>query len=95
MSNRHSLVQPTVMLIGLAMLLLAGPAWATSITTTIDGPDPATCGLVKTATTHYIPDAESPGLRGYTVDFAITGGVTFELADIIEGSACTPLTSTR
>ena len=74
-------------LVILATLTLAGVAGATDLTATVDGPDPVTCGEVKTVTVSYVRDGTEPGLRGYEVTFEVTGGVLFDLDDVDEGTA--------
>lgn len=60
----------------------AADATYATVSADFDGPDPAMCGVVKTATVAYAPAAATPALRGYEVTFRVTGPATFALADI-------------
>lgn len=52
-----------------------------SVTTAVDGPDPAQCSVTKTATFSYDRNDATPGLFGYEIVLDIAGPVTFTTDD--------------
>jgi hypothetical protein len=61
-----------------AGLALAASTTDPTVAATVDGPDPVSCGVVKTVTVSYAPEAGSPGLRGYEMVVQFTGGVALD-----------------
>ncbi len=61
-----------------AALALALDSVTPTIGATVDGGDPVACGVTKTVTVSYTPAAGTPGLRGYEMTVAISGGVLLD-----------------